>query len=255
MTLETKGLTFSYDGKRKVLDDVSFSVSSGQAVAILGRNGAGKTTLFKNLLGLLKGSGQIMLDGTDLAELKAKDRAKKLAYIPQESSSVFPYSVFTTVLMGTTNNVSTLSTPGKKEEDGAWEALERFGIRDLAHRKLDSLSGGERQLVLCARAVAQNAPVLLFDEPTSSLDWGNQIRTLHLIKSLVRDGYIALVSTHNLEQALNWADRLVLIEGGRVVADASPAQLASSGILSSFYSMPLTVRCIEGRYICFEEET
>ena len=125
----------------------------------------------------------------------------------------------------------------------------------FAHRMVDSLSGGERQLVLCARAIAQGSRILLFDEPTSSLDWANQIRTLDSIRSLTREGYLAIVSTHNLEQALNWATRLVLLKGGRVHADGTSGELACSCFLSSFYDMDIRVEKLEGHYVCIPQET
>ena len=155
MTLDIRSLTFSYDGKRNVLDDISLSFKEGQFVVLLGRNGAGKTTLFRNLLGLLKADGgSVHVDGRDFLSMSVRERAGYMAYIPQESHPGFSYSVITSVLMGTTSSLSTLSCPGKREMDRAYAALERFGLVPFAHRMVDSLSGGERQLVLCARAIA-----------------------------------------------------------------------------------------------------
>ena len=256
MTLDIRSLMFSYDGKRNVLDDISLSFKEGQFVVLLGRNGAGKTTLFRNLLGLLKADGgSVHVDGRDFLSMSVRERAGYMAYIPQESHPGFSYSVITSVLMGTTSSLSTLSCPGKKEMDRAYAALERFGLVPFAHRMVDSLSGGERQLVLCARAIAQGSRILLFDEPTSSLDWANQIRTLDTIRSLTREGYLAIVSTHNLEQALNWATRLVLLKGGRVHADGTSGELACSCFLSSFYDMDIRVEKMEGHYVCIPQES
>ena len=211
MRLDIRGLSFSYDGQRQILDKLDLSFSCGDFVVVLGRNGAGKTTLFRNLLGLLRPqSGTVEVDGVDFLHLSAKERA-------------------------------TLA------------ALRRFSIEDLASRRVDSLSGGERQLVMCARALAQKAPILLFDEPTSSLDWGNQIRTLENIRRLTKEGYLAIVSTHNLEQALNYASRIVMLCDGKLVADASPQELAMQGSLSSFYGLDVSVERIRGHYVCIPQ--
>ena len=254
MRLDIRGLSFSYDGQRQILDKLDLSFSCGDFVVVLGRNGAGKTTLFRNLLGLLRPqSGTVEVDGVDFLHLSAKERAKRIAYIPQESHPSFSYSVLTTVLMGTTSQISTLASPGQKETEAALAALRRFGIEDLASRRVDSLSGGERQLVMCARALAQKAPILLFDEPTSSLDWGNQIRTLENIRRLTKEGYLAIVSTHNLEQALNYASRIVMLCDGKLVADASPQELAMQGSLSSFYGLDVSVERIRGHYVCIPQ--
>lgn len=253
MKLEIDKLSFSYP-KGNVLDNLSLEFDKGEFAVLLGRNGAGKTTLMKNLLGLLKPSaGKILIDGIDTSTIKNRERARKIAYIPQESRQSFAYTVFSTVLMGTTATISTLSTPGKAEEERAMEALKRFGIEDLKDRHINAISGGERQLVLCARAVCQNADILLFDEPTSSLDWGNQIRVLESIKSLTEEGYLAIVSTHNLEQALNYASRIILLEDGRVKEDTTPELLSKSSAMKHFYSVDLEIRNIDGHYICIPE--
>lgn len=255
MKLEIESLSFSYT-KGKVLDNLSLTFREGEFAVLLGRNGAGKTTLMKNLLGLLKpSSGRILIDGIDTSEMKNRERARKLAYIPQESQQSFAYSVFSTVLMGTTASISTLSTPGKAEEEKAMAALRRFGIEHLKDRAVNAISGGERQLVLCARAIAQDAGILLFDEPTSSLDWGNQITVLESIKSLTEEGYTAIVSTHNLEQALNYASRIILMENGHVKADSTPADLAKGEQMKHFYSVALTISNIGGHYICLPEKS
>ena len=254
MKLEIKDLSFSYP-KRKVIDDLSLTFHEGEFVILLGRNGAGKTTLMKNLLGLLKpDAGSILIDGQDINNLNNRERAKLLAYIPQEARQTFAYSVFSTVLMGTTASISPFATPGEVEEEKAMEALKRFGIEALKDRAINAISGGERQLVLCARAIAQNARILLFDEPTSNLDWGNQIRVLESIRSLTKEGYLALVTTHNLEQALNYGERIILLDEGKIMADAFPSLLASSGVMKDFYSISLKIKNIDGHYICLPED-
>lgn len=251
MTFTAENLVFSYSKKGpKVLDGFSCSFTGGEFVTLLGRNGAGKTTFFRNCLGTLKGTGRIEVDGRDLRSMKPRERASTIAYIPQDSKPAFSYSVLTTVLMGTTPSVSTLSSPKEAEVERALSALGKFGIAHLANRKLDGVSGGERQLALCARAVAQEAKVLLFDEPTSNLDWANQIRTLDLIRKLTGDGYLAIVSTHNIEQALNWSTSIILLKDGKVAAQGRPEDIAAPGLLSDFYGMGVEVSRHQGRWLC-----
>ena len=174
--LEVNHLRFSY-GKNPVLRDIHFRAVSGEMVCILGPNGTGKSTLFKCMLGLLRGwDGEIALNGEDIRQMKPGERAKKMAYIPQAANPAFAYSVLDMVTMGTTAGLHGLRVPGKKERTIAVAALEKLGIGHLLERDYTSLSGGEQQLVLIARALAQGSNTLIMDEPTSSLDYGNQVR-------------------------------------------------------------------------------
>ena len=180
--------------------------------------------------------------------MSIKERAKKTAYIPQETKQVFAYSVLSQVLMGCTANISTLASPGEKEVQTALDALKTLGIEHLKDRNINALSGGERQLVLCARALAGKAKCLLFDEPTASLDYGNQISVLSIIHKLTKSGYLAIVSTHNVEQALNFSTRIILLNNKQITFNGTPEQLVNSDILERFYMTPLSVIKIDGRY-------
>lgn len=248
MRLEVKDLSVSYP-KHEVLNNVSFSSESGEFISLLGVNGSGKTTLFKSILGLLKTtSGSVSIDGENLNNMSAKERAKKTAYIPQETKQVFAYSVLSSVLMGCTSNISTLSSPHEKEVEIAIDALKTLGIEHLKDRNINALSGGERQLVLCARALSTRAKCLLFDEPTASLDYGNQISVLSTIHNLTKQGYLAIVSTHNVEQALNFSTRIILLANKKITFNGTPEMLASSDIFKHFYSIPLSVIKHDGRF-------
>ncbi len=252
--LKAERLTFSYP-RKEVFHDISFEAGKGEFICLLGPNGAGKTTLFKTLLSLLKPvSGRISIDGKDIASMQEKERARLVAYIPQEASKVFNHTVKAYVLMGLTPNLSTLSSPKEKDEKIAIAALKRLGIEELKDRGIQSLSGGERQLVLIARALATGAQILLFDEPTSNLDWGNQIKVLRTIKRLTEEGCTAIVSTHNLEQALNYSDRIILLEKGSIKAQGSPAELAEGDELENLYSTPLSILHIAKQYVCIPKE-
>ena len=248
MILEISDLSFSYP-KHPVLQNISLSAKDGEFISLLGNNGSGKTTLFKSILGLLKvKSGSVSIDGENLSTMSIKERAKKTAYIPQETKQVFAYSVLSQVLMGCTANISTLSSPGEKEVQTALDALKTLGIEHLKDRNINALSGGERQLVLCARALAGKAKCLLFDEPTASLDYGNQISVLSIIHKLTKSGYLAIVSTHNVEQALNFSTRIILLNNKQITFNGTPEQLVNSDILERFYMTPLSVIKIDGRY-------
>ena len=235
MTLSVRDLTFAYR-KTPVLTDVSFDAEPGGLLAILGPNGVGKTTLFRCILGEQKRySGSITLDGTDVRTFSAKETAHRIAYIPQTHAMTFRFSAHDTVLMGTTHTLSSFAQPGKVQERIASEALEKLGIGNLADRGFDTLSGGEQQLVYVARALAQQAKVLLMDEPTSSLDYGNQIKVLSVVKELAAEGYTVLLSTHNPQHALRYADRVLALLDGRVSAFGPAKEVLTPALLESLY--------------------
>ena len=218
MTLSVRKLTFAYK-KTPVLSDVSFDAEPGELLAILGPNGVGKTTLFRCILGEQKRyAGTIEIDGVDVRTLSARETAHRVAYIPQTHAMTFRFSVQDVVLMGTSHTLSPLASPGRKQERIAQEAMERLGIEGLSDRSFDTLSGGEQQLTYVARALSQQAKILLMDEPTSSLDYGNQLRVLDVVKDLAKDGYTVLLSTHNPQHALWYADRVLALLDGSVAA-------------------------------------
>lgn len=240
MNLRVENLSFSYP-KGKVLNNISFDAHSGEFITLLGKNGAGKTTLFRSLLGILKSEGKVIIDGTDISKLPPREKAKRIAYIPQETRQVFAYTVQDAVLMGCTPNLSSMSSPKEKDVKMALKALETLGIMYLKDRNVNELSGGERQLVLCARALASSASCLVFDEPTASLDLGNQTKVLKTISFLTKNDYLAIVSTHNLGQALNYSSRIIMLDEGKIVFDNTPQVLAESPILKVFYGINLSV--------------
>lgn len=236
--IEVRNLQFAY-GSRSVLQDVSFSARPGELVFILGANGAGKTTLFRCILGLLSGyRGQVLLDGQDASALSPRELAKKIAYIPQAHHPVFPYTALDMVLMGTNHRLNLFSSPGKQERKIAMDALEQLGIGDYADRNFQHLSGGEQQLVLVARAIAQQAKILVMDEPTSSLDFGNQVRVLERVSALAWQGYTVLLSCHNPQHAMLYAQRVIALDQGRVVADGPPAAALNPELMRRLYGVP-----------------
>jgi len=237
VSISVEQLNFSY-GSHTVLSQVSLSAENGQLLAILGPNGVGKTTLFRCILGLLPHySGTIRLDGSDTRQFIPRQLAHHIAYIPQSHSQTFSYSVRDMVLMGTTHRLSPFSTPGTQELAQAENALAHLGIARLADKSFLRLSGGEQQLVLIARALAQQARTLLMDEPTASLDYGNQALVLSGIRALVDEGYTVLLSTHNPQHALWYADRATAILDGQVAASGVPECILTPELIRRLYGV------------------
>lgn len=244
MKLEAEHLAFSY-GKRQVLKDISLTLDQGQVLCVLGPNGVGKSTLFRCILGLQRGyHGSVRLDGREVSTMKPKELAHCIAYIPQFSGSVFQYSVLHTVLMGTTSQLNTMANPGEAQEKAAMNALERLGIAHLKDRQADTLSGGERQLVLIARALAQNSPLLLMDEPTASLDYGNAVRVMEMVSSLAEQGYGIILSTHEPDQAMSWGTQALVVQEGRVAAFGTPEEAITEDLLSQVYGVPIRIESL-----------
>jgi ABC-type cobalamin/Fe3+-siderophores transport system ATPase subunit len=206
----------------------------------------GKTTLFRTILGAIDPmAGEIVIDGKSLGGQSRRQRARLMAYVPQAHTAPFPFHVIDVVLTGRTAHISLTSAPTPHDEEVAQAALERMDIADLADRPYTELSGGERQLVLIARALAQEPRVLIMDEPSSHLDFGNQARLLALIRSLVRDNDLAvLMSSHFPNHAFACASRVGLIKGGRLAALGAPDDVLTETSLEDIYGIP--VRILEG---------
>lgn len=256
MSVEVKNLSFSYRA-RSVLTNVSFTAERGRLLSVLGPNGVGKSTLFRCILGLLKGyTGQILVDGADAKSLTARELARAVAYIPQSSYPAFSYSVHDMVLMGTQSRFSPFSSPGREGERLAAEALERLGIESLAHRAYTKLSGGERQLVLIARALAQQSPILLMDEPTANLDYGNQMRVLSKVRALTEEGYAILQSTHNPEQAYLFSHEILAMKDGSVLARGVPEEVLTAGLVRDLYGVEVEVESLRNdkMRVCIPKE-
>lgn len=235
--IKVNDLSFSY-GSNEVLRGISFEAAPGEFLCILGHNGAGKSTLFKCMLGILKGySGTVTVDGEDLSSMKPAEKARLVAYIPQAANPAFSYSVTDMVLMGTTAGLSGRTSPGAAEKATAASALERMGIEHLAGRSYAEISGGEQQLVLIARALAQGAKILIMDEPTSSLDYGNQMRVQQQLRELINDDYTMIQSIHDPEQAYLFADRVICIKDGRIHSQGRPADVLDDALIRELYDI------------------
>lgn len=243
--LQVNQLSFGYHGE-PVLRQVSFSMQAGELMCLLGPNGVGKSTLFRCILGGNSGyQGEILLDGKNIRTLKQRQLAQWVGYIPQNSVPVFGYSVYDTVLMGTTVSLGMFRNPGKAQQQAAQQAIEQMGISHLSRRSVAQLSGGERQLVMIARALAQKARFLLMDEPTANLDYGNQLRVMRMVRELSRQGYGILVSTHSPEHALQYADRVLVLKEGQVLCCGEPGKVLDASTLSKAYDVGIQVHQVQ----------
>jgi iron complex transport system ATP-binding protein len=241
-SLSAEALDFGYPG-RIVGRNVSLTLASGELVALLGPNGVGKSTLFRTMLGLLAPrGGNVLLDGTRMSELPRAAVARRVAYVPQTHVGYFPFSALDVVVMGRTAHLSPFAGPSHRDRTLARESLERVGMARLAGDPYTRLSGGERQLVLIARALAQEAPLIVMDEPTASLDFGNQALVLREIAQLKANGAGILLATHDPDQALLLADRVALLHDGKIVADAKPADALTPASLRTLYGVDVEIR-------------
>lgn len=246
-----ESISFRY-GNRKILHDVSLSVEKGEVLALLGPNGSGKSSLLKILLGLLApATGRVLLEEQSIAHLSRDQLARKVAYVPQAHSLSFPYLVREVVMLGRLAHQSLFGVPSKRDLHIVTTALDQLGIRHLEQRLYTAISGGERQLVLIARALTQGAPLLVMDEPVSGLDYGNQLRLLERIRDLAHEGYTVIKSTHFPDHALQVSDQVVLLSGGTVMAQGCPLHVMTKQALQRLYRIELEVAVREdGRAYC-----
>lgn len=244
--ISVEHLCFAY-GKRNILNDVSFRVENGDFLTVLGPNGVGKSTLFRCVLGILKGySGRILVDGQDIRDMPRRKMAGLMSYIPQNFGTAFAYSVLDTVLMGTTHEVGSFSSPKREQIRQAEDALRMLDIADMADRKYTELSGGEKQLVMIARALSQRSDLLLMDEPTSSLDYGNREKILLLLRKLSGQGYTVVLSTHDPQHALSYSDKVLALLDGKVEAYGQTDEVLTGALLQRLYGINAVI--VEGPY-------
>ena len=246
MSIDVERVSFSY-GSHVVLRDLTFHIPDNTLVNVLGPNGVGKSTLFRCIL-CLNGNwtGSIRVNGHDLRALSVRDRAREIAYIPQSHAPVYNYEVIDVVLMSAGGNIGLFGTPKRRHLDRAWEALERVGIAHLGHRPYTQISGGEQQLVLIARAIAQDARTIIMDEPTSALDYGNTVRVLSCVRQLAREGMSIVQSTHQPDQAFLYSDKTLVIADGRVLAFGDPKDVITKELVSAIYGVDVEVNSLYG---------
>lgn len=239
--LRGRDLTYSHPGAREpAVHEVSVSVPPGQLLAVVGPNGAGKTTLLRLLAGSLRArTGEVRLDGRPLDGFADRERARALAVVPQSEPHAFPLTVRDMVGMGRYAHLGSWERAGRRDRAVVEHALDRCAVLPLADRQLEALSGGELQRARIARALAQEAPVLLLDEPTAGLDLRYRMELFHLLRELRDGGLAVLAVTHDLNLAARFADHLLLMDGGRLRARGAPGQVLSREMLEEVYEWPL----------------
>jgi iron complex transport system ATP-binding protein len=241
MILEGRRLTIGYRD-RVVGRELEVALKTGEVLALLGPNGSGKTTLLKTLLGLIAPlGGAVRLGDRGLTDYTVRERARAIAYVPQSHAPTFAFPVESMVLMGRTAHGNLFSRPTERDRAAAASALARLGIAHLAPRPYTMISGGERQLVLLARALAQDPQFIVLDEPTASLDFGNQGKLMDEIERLAESGHGVLFTTHDPNHALRAANRAYLLRDGQRVAEGAVGDVLTGKNLEQIYRAPVRV--------------
>ena len=239
--LSLTGVTAGYHG-RPAVRRVSLSVGEGEVVGLIGPNGSGKTTLIRVASRVLRPfEGRVLVRGGELFRMSARDAARLVAVVPQETAPVFSFTVLEIVLMGRSPYLSAWGSGSADDFRRAREAMALAGVDDLAGRTIDELSGGEKQRVVLAQALAQDAPVLLLDEPTTHLDPGHVLGVLAAVRDLARAGRAVLSVFHDLNLAAASCDRLVVLDGGRVAAEGRPSDVLVPELLRDVYGVEAVV--------------
>ncbi|MBE6135033.1 MAG: ABC transporter ATP-binding protein [Erysipelotrichaceae bacterium] len=247
------GLTASYSKKGpNAIEKVDFELSSGEVGVILGPNGAGKSTFLKCILGLMKPeSGTIEVDGIEFLKMKSRERARKVAYLPQ-SIEFTPLSVYETITLGRLPYFGLM--PGKRDKEEVDRVIEELGLGELRNRNVTELSGGEKQKVAIARAIAQDPSILVFDEPSANLDIKNELTLFSAIKHLAKEkGISVLLSIHDINAALSLGDKYLLLRKGQSIAVCRPEDIDEAAIEKTF-DVKAKIQTIEKRKIVILEE-
>ena len=245
--LKLSNIAYRYRGKQNVLRDVSFSLRSSTITVILGPNGAGKTTLLDICLGWRRpSSGEVRIDGSDILKLSARIRGQAVGLVPQRENIRFDFTVLDYVLLGRAPHLPALGTPGRKDIKIAREALNTVGLYASSGESITTLSGGEYQLMLIARSLAQEPDLLLLDEPTSQLDPANRARVTAVLKKLTGMSITVLFTSHSPETAASVADTVLLLKHGEIMAAGAPEEILTQERLEELYGVPIEVRWDRG---------
>jgi len=244
--LKVKGLSGGYIKKKDIVHDISFTMEAGDVVCVLGPNGCGKTTLFKMLLGFLpRSTGTILLGDKEVKKQSQREIAKQIAYIPQAHTPAFNFKVMDMILLGRSAHILPLGSPSGEDYRIANDAMKMLNIEHLSQKDYTKISGGERQLVLIARAICQQARVLIMDEPSANLDYANQQLIMKTIAKLSEEGFGVLISTHSPDHPFRLANKALLMKGGRCIGFGKTEEVLSSGSLKDAYGINIEVVQVE----------
>lgn len=239
--LEIKNAVCGYrrrDRAEIMINGLSMEIHPGEVMSILGPNGVGKTTLFRSVLGSLPLiSGRVLLDGRDMKEMKRTEVARRIAYVPQSHNPPFPFTALQIAVMGRTSHMGMFASPSAADYEKAWEALTLMGAEYLAEKPYTEISGGERQLVMMARAIAQEADYLIMDEPAANLDYGNQVRALERIRQLAQSGHGIMFTTHNPDHVFLAASRVTVICGKEDFLTGPAGEVLTVPLMNRIYGI------------------
>ncbi len=240
MILDVKDLSYRYDRSRLIFHHVNFSLDKGEVLSILGTNGAGKSTLLNCIANLFKPyTGEVRLNGRPMASMSAREVARIVGYVPQIHTPAYAYTVREFVVMGRTPYIGAFASPSAQDYQIADQALERMGIAHLRHKAYTEISGGERQQVTIARVLAQQPLLILLDEPTAHLDYGNQYRVVQMVKQLAREGYALIMTTHNPDHAIILNGKVAILNREGVLGVGQAADTLNRETLSSLYGLEI----------------
>ena len=251
MNLTVNDITFGYNAERNVLEHLSFSYDSPDVLCILGSNGMGKSTLLQCIIGAFRiSAGSITVDGMPVADYKPRDFARKVAYIPQTHTPSFAYKVIDIVTMGRTSRIGYLANPSDDDVAFAHEQLNYLGVGHLAEKPYTDISGGERQLVMIASALTQEPELMILDEPTAHLDFGNQYRFVELVEKLRDRRMGVLMTTHFPDHALALDARTAVLSGGRIIAEGQARDVITNESMRELYGIEVNVCQVGDRTVC-----
>lgn len=245
MRLQIRNLRFSY-GSTEILRDINMGLNPSEVLGIVGPNGTGKSTLLRCIDRILIPEGEILLDGQEISGMSRVEIAKRIGYVPQSTTGVFPATVFDMVLLGRRPHLSWRSS--EEDMDKVLEMLDLMDIKDLAMRNFNETSGGQQQKVLIARALAQDVDILLLDEPTSNLDIKHQLEVMEILTELSKTkGISVMMAIHDLNLASRYSDRIIMLNGGGIRDVGDPASVLTAENIRSVYGVDVVVRNEDGK--------